>query len=79
MNWITDNIAIGNYLDAQDTNLLQMEGIKSVLCLDRTLQGKVAADMGLKAIEVVPLEDGPGNDQRLFHLAVDSLRNLHQE
>lgn len=78
MDWITDDIAIGNYLDAQDAALLQREGIRSVICLDRTLQGKNPADMGLKIIEAIPLDDGPGNDVRLFHRAVDALTHLRK-
>jgi protein-tyrosine phosphatase len=76
MNWITDAIAIGNYLEAQDAALLRQEGIGSVLSLDRTLQGRNPAELGLKAIEAVPLEDGPGNDARLFRRAVDALAGL---
>ena len=76
MDWITDDIAIGNYLDAQDRDMLKTNGIRSVLCLDRTLQGRAPADLGLKSIEVVPLEDGPGNDPRLFQRAVDTLAGL---
>ena len=34
MDWITDQIAIGNYLDAQDLELLRREGIAPILCLD---------------------------------------------
>lgn len=36
MDWITDRIAIGNYLDAQDRTLLQAEGVRAVLSLDGT-------------------------------------------
>ena len=39
----------------------------------RTLHGRNAAELGLKEIEVVPLEDGPGNEVRLFRSAVDAL------
>jgi protein-tyrosine phosphatase len=79
MDWVTDDIAIGNYLEAQDRGLLQREGIVAVLCLDRTLQGKAPTDLGLKAIEVIPLEDGAGNDPRLFRRAVDTLTDLCQQ
>ena len=76
MNWITEAIAIGTYLEAQDSALLRREGIGSVLSLDRTLQGKDPTELSLKAIEAVPLEDGPGNDPRLFRQAVDALADL---
>lgn len=61
MNWITEQIAIGNYLDAQDVNLLRREGIVSILSLDGTLAGRVPPDLGVQKISVVKLIDGPGN------------------
>ena len=41
--------------------------------MDGTLHGKDPAENGLQRIESVPLEDAPGNDPRLFRLAVDYL------
>jgi protein-tyrosine phosphatase len=79
LDWITDGIAIGNYVEAQDTRLLHAQNIASVVSLDGTLEGRAAADLGLKEIVVVPLEDAPGNDIRLFRQAVDSLIRLVQE
>lgn len=76
MDWITNNIAIGNYLEAQDVELLRRENITAILSLDKTFQGKNVASMGLNAVEVVPLDDGPGNDVRLFHRAIDELIRL---
>ncbi len=78
MNWITDHIAIGNHVEAKNRDLLQEEGIKSALSLDRTLQGVEASEIGLEAIAVVPLEDGPGNDPRFFRRAVAALADLAQ-
>jgi hypothetical protein len=34
MDWITDDIAIGNYLDAEDAQLRQSGGIRSMICLN---------------------------------------------
>jgi len=34
MDWITDEIAIGNYLDALDVGMIRREGIASALSLD---------------------------------------------
>ncbi len=50
MDWVIDDVAIGNCLEAQDAGLLRATGIASVLCLDRTLQGRTAADLGLSEI-----------------------------
>jgi protein-tyrosine phosphatase len=76
MDWITNRIAVGNYLEAQDILLLRKEGISSVLSLDRTLQEGDAERLGLKAIEAVPLEDAAGNDPRQFRRAVDAVETL---
>jgi protein-tyrosine phosphatase len=79
VDWITDDIAIGNYVDAEDSLLLRQESVGAILGLTRTLLGRDAAELGLKAIEVVPLEDGPGNDVRLFRMAVNTLGRLLRE
>ena len=76
MDWITDHVAIGNHLDAQDTALHQEAGVKSVLSLDGTLQPKQAEEMGLLQIVTTMLIDGRGNDVRVFWGAVDSLEFL---
>jgi hypothetical protein len=76
MNWITDQIAIGNYLDAQDVELLRREGIASILSLDGSLAGRVPSDLGVRKIAVVKLQDGPGNDRDTFFRAVDTLCRL---
>lgn len=76
MDWITDDVAIGNYLEANDADLLSREGIRSVLSLDGTLNASDAARLSLEVVEVFPLEDGPGNDTRLFRWAVEALDGL---
>jgi protein-tyrosine phosphatase len=76
VDWIEKDIAIGNYLEAKDAELLQKESIASALSLDGTLSGVQPESVNLKRIEVVRLEDGPGNDLRLFNLAVDALDGL---
>jgi protein-tyrosine phosphatase len=76
MDWINEQIAIGNYLDALDRDLIQREGIASALSLDGTLRAKKAHEFGLSRVEVVLLDDGPGNDPRLFRLAVAHLEDL---
>jgi len=73
MDWITDQIAIGNYLDAQDVELLRREGIASILSLDGSLAGRAPSELGVQKIAVVKLLDGPGNDRDTFFRAVNSL------
>lgn len=76
MDWITDDIAIGNYREAQNPSLLRQYGFRSVLSLDGTLRPDDAATLGLAKVVNVPLEDGPGNDPQRFQHAVDSLGRL---
>jgi len=73
MDWITDQIAIGNYLDAQDTELLRRERIVSILSLDGSLAGRTPSDLGVQKIAVVKLQDAPGNDQGTFVRAVEAV------
>jgi hypothetical protein len=37
MDWITESVAIGNCVDAQDKDLLLREGIRSAVSFDGTL------------------------------------------
>jgi protein-tyrosine phosphatase len=76
VHWITDQVAIGNYVDAQDRALLKDAGIRSVLGLTSALEGAQPSALGLQRIEIIPLEDGPGNDPRLLKSAIDILENL---
>jgi len=76
VDWITDQIAIGNYLDAQDIELLCHSKIMSALSLDGTLYGRVPAECGLQRIECVMLEDAPGNDPRLYRRSIEHLAHL---
>lgn len=43
VDWITPEIAIGNYVDAKDKDLLRREKFRSALSLDGTLKLKAAA------------------------------------
>jgi protein-tyrosine phosphatase len=79
MTWISETIAIGNYLEAQDATVCQKEGIGSILCLDGSLENQTANERGVRAIEVFRLIDGPGNDLRTFQWAVDALARLAQQ
>ena len=76
VDWITEEIAIGNFIDAQDADLILREKIASALSLDASLHRKKPSELGLKRIEVVNLEDGPGNHPRSFIQAVAYLDEL---
>lgn len=80
MDWITDDIAIGNFLDAENAELRREQGIRSMLCLSGKQRGIAAEALGLVALENFELKDGPGNDPRIFQRAVESvglLAKLH--
>ena len=79
MNWITDTIAIGNYLDAQDQDMLVREGVQSILGLDGKLRGRTPADCGVAALTVFDLKDGPGNDPGIFRHAVRAVQTLSRQ
>lgn len=76
MNFITDNIAIGNYLDATDVEAQRAAGIESLLCLDGKLKPSDAEAMGLKQIISFSLIDGRGNRPETFESAVRAVGRL---
>jgi dual specificity phosphatase 12 len=76
VDWITDEVAIGNYLEALDAALLKHQGFRSVLSLDGTLTEQHAAQFGLSEVVSYRLIDGPGNDLRVFRLAIEDLKRL---
>lgn len=76
MDWITDQVAIGNHLDANDPELLRKHAFGSILCLDGCQAGKVAGELGVRRVEVVKLVDAAGNDPAIFVRAVERLCKL---
>ncbi|RYD82931.1 MAG: hypothetical protein EOP84_08655 [Verrucomicrobiaceae bacterium] len=73
MDWITETIAIGNYLDAEDAALRRSSGIRSMICLNGKLRGVRAEALDLDASNNYDLKDGPGNDPELFRRAVETV------
>jgi protein-tyrosine phosphatase len=76
VDWITDQVAIGNYLEARDSALLKRSGFRSALSLDGTLAEQDATELGLSEVVSYSLVDGPGNDLRILRFAVGDLRRL---
>ncbi len=70
MTLITDTIAIGNFIDAEDRATREAAGIRSILCLNGLLQGCKPADCGVEALTCFNFHDGSGNDPWLFDRAV---------
>lgn len=70
MTFITDTIAIGNFIDAEDRAARDAAGIRSILCLNGLFSGCKPEDCGVEALSCFNLHDGPGNDPYLFDRAV---------
>ena len=79
MDWITDTIGIGNYVDARNSDLRRAEGIRSIICLDAELADPNESDLDLDAIELYGLMDGPGNDPEIFRRAVKMVGELARD
>jgi len=75
VDWITDNIAIGNYLDARNEELLSTQKIASILSLDGGLAGIEPKKLGVRRIEIRKLHDGAENHPEAF---LSTLRVLHK-
>ena len=75
MDWITDDIAIGNIEDAMNVASLRASGITAVLCLNGFPQE--AKRHGLAWVGIT-LIDGPGNSMDDFKAAVAALHELSQ-
>ena len=68
MDWITDQLAIGNFLDAQSLP----DGVDAVLCLkEDCCDGRTDVDT-----LCLPLLDGPGNNPRDIEDAIDFIREV---
>ena len=79
MDWITDEIAIGDWRDARDAEMMRRESIWSILSLIGKLVGRSAESLGVQRVEVFPLQDGPGDDLSRFARAVELLTRLVEQ
>ena len=70
MDWITDNIAIGNFVDARDAKKGEVDAI---LCL---IDDCCSEDNDEFDIVVIPLVDAAGNDKRNFKDATDYIDDV---
>lgn len=76
MDWITESIAIGDWRDAQNAELLKQEGVSSILSLIGMFVGKSAEELGVQQLEIIPMQDGPGDDLPKLTQAVQALQRL---
>ena len=79
MDWITKSVAIGNFVDSRNGELLRAEGIRSVVSLDGSLRDYDRSGLPYEDIAHFDLIDGPGNDPRVFLFALRELERLHEE
>jgi len=70
VDWITSNIAIGNFVDAEAASEAEFDAI---LCLK-----EACCDEGDTrfCVLAIPLVDGAGNDRRLFDDAVEFIDDI---
>ena len=76
ISWVNSNIAIGNYLDAEDIRLIRREGFRGILTLNKERCDQDASLFGVGKVIGIPLIDGPGNDPRFFNYALDCLSSM---
>jgi dual specificity MAP kinase phosphatase len=69
MDWITPQIAIGNFLDAQQVS----DEVDSILCLEEECCDEGRTDIDVLAI---PLIDGKGNVRRQIEEAVNYVQDM---
>lgn len=69
MDWITPQIAIGNFLDAQQVS----DEVDAILCLKEECCDECRTDIDVLAI---PLIDGQGNDRRQIEEAVHYIQDV---
>ncbi|MGF1581160.1 MAG: dual specificity protein phosphatase family protein [Gemmataceae bacterium] len=79
MDWITDSIVIGSYNDSQHVSEVRKARVQSILRLIQANKGADRDELGLQRLAVVPLIDGPGNDERCLRAAIDTLARLVEE
>ena len=82
MDWIINDIATGNYLDAHNVSLLNDNGIISVMSLNGFLQETTPKETGVDKATCFSLEDDRGMTLRYFsesyRLLKTSLHLNHQ-
>ena len=70
MDWITENIAIGNYIDARS---LKDGDVNAILCL---IDNCCSEEDDRFDVVTIPLVDAAGNDKRYFKDATDFIGDV---
>lgn len=79
LDWITDNIAIGNRIEAHDEVFRAQNGFHSLISLDGSMTDKKALTIGYDDWLCVSMIDGPGNDVILCRKVVHLLIGMAEE
>ena len=70
MDWVTENIAVGNFLDADSAT---KDEVDAIVCLKPEC---CSEDNETIDVFCLPLIDGAGNDKRYFNDAVDFIDDV---
>jgi protein-tyrosine phosphatase len=70
MDWITDNIAVGNFLDARNASKKELD---AVLCLAPNCCTEDNDELDVLCITLL---DGAGNNQRMIADAIDFIHDI---
>jgi protein-tyrosine phosphatase len=76
MDWITEQIAIGNRTDAHDAGLRERIGFRCVISLDGSMTEDLALSLGYDDCETMLMIDGPGNHVDRFRRLVRRLMDM---
>lgn len=76
MDWITENVAIGNHIDAHDSALRTEHGFLSVISVDGSMTKEKALNLGYDDWVCTSLFDGHGNDVVAFRKLVQDLIDM---
>jgi protein-tyrosine phosphatase len=76
IDFVTEKIAIGNRVDAQNRILLEKHGIRSVLTLDGYMGSSYAEEFALDDHATFSLIDGDGNNPSILQRAVETLIDM---
>ena len=76
MDWITDQLAIGNAEESRDTHLLRREGFHSMLSLDGSCGESLNRQDDVKIVITLDLIDGEDNSPSDLDVAIQSLEFL---
>jgi protein-tyrosine phosphatase len=76
MDWITESVAIGNFIDAHDPILRSQHGFLGLISLDGSMTDEKALALGYDDWVCTSMLDGHGNDVESFRKLVHELIDM---